>query len=236
MTITEKTTVGEVATNVPASIPVFQKYGIDFCCGGAKTLGEACRDRGVTATGVLDEVKQAQQKPEHLQAADWTSESLGSLIDHILEKHHGYLWKDLPRLAAMLDKVIEVHGPKHSDSLRPLEKLYTGLRQELEQHMAKEENILFPLIRQMEEAHTGRGRMPEFPVGGPIQVMEMEHEAAGNALAQMRQVTSGYQAPEDACATYRGLLEGLKSLEADLHEHIHLENNILFPRTLELAG
>ena len=235
MTITEKTTVGGVATAIPASIPVFEEYGIDFWCGGAKTLGEACRDRGVPATGVLAEVEQAQQKPWHSEVADWASENLGNLIDHILGKHHGFLWKDLPRLATILDKVIEVEGPKHSDFLRPLSWLYTRLRQELEQHMAKEESILFPLIRQMEEAHTGRAMPPGMPVTGPIRVMEMEHEATGNALRQIRQFTSDYQAPEDACDTYRTLLKGLEGVEVDLHEHLHLENNILFPRALALA-
>jgi len=235
MTITEKTTVGEVATAVPASIPVFYEYGVDFWCGGAKTLGEACRYRGVPATGVLAKVEQAQHIPWHSEVADWASENLGNLIDHIIEKHHGFLWKDLPRLATILDKLIEADGPKHSDSLRALSGLYTGLQQELEQHMAKEENILFPLIRQMEEAHTGRAMPPGMPVIGPIQAMEMQHKATGNALLQMRQITAGYQAPEDACLTYRTLLQGLESVEVDLHEHLHLENNILFPRALALA-
>lgn len=235
ITITENSTVGEVAGSVPASVRVFQQYGIDFCCGGGKTLAQACEEKGVPVERVLARVEQAQQPAGGEQTADWNSTSLAKLIDHILAKHHAYLWAELPRLDTMLAKVIEAHGQKHPESLHPLGKLYAGLRRELQEHMWKEENILFPLIKQLEEAHKGGGRnLPGMPVGGPIQMMEIEHEAAGNALRQMREVTSGYQVPPDGCATYRALLDGLKTLEDDLHEHIHLENNILFPRAMKL--
>ena len=133
----------------------------------------------------------------------------------------------------MLAKVIAVHGDRHPDSLRPLSPIYRGLKNELEEHMWKEENVLFPLIRQMEQAKIAGRTMPRMPVSGPIQMMEMEHESAGNALRQLRRITSDFQPPEDACNTYRALLDGLKTLESDLHEHIHLENNILFPKAVE---
>lgn len=232
--VSEQTTVGEVASTVPASVRVFQEFGIDFCCGGGKTLIEACREKGVSVEQVLAAVQKAEQRPHAQADADWKSESLTRLIDHILEKHHAYLHTELPRLGNMVARVIEVHGPQHADSLHPLGNIYAQLRRELEEHMWKEENILFPLIKRMEAAYDGASDRPLMPVDGPIRMMEIEHEAAGNALQEMRQVTAGYQAPEDACNTYRALFHGLQELEADLHQHIHLENNILFPRALEL--
>ena len=236
ITITGQTTVSELARAVPASTRVFQQYGIDFCCGGAKTLAEASRAKGIALEGLLEQLENAERLPDGERAHDWNAATAASLIDHILDKHHAYLRSELPRLAGMLAKVIEVHGDRHPDSLRPLGSIYAGLKTELEEHMWKEENILFPLIRQMEQAKSVGGTMPRMPVGGPIQVMETEHESAGNALRQLRQISSDYQPPEDACNTYRALLDGLKTLESDLHEHIHLENNLLFPKALELQG
>ena len=236
ITITGQTTVSELARAVPASTRVFQQYGIDFCCGGAKTLAEASRAKGIALEGLLEQLENAERLPDGERAHDWNAATAASLIDHILDKHHAYLRSELPRLAGMLAKVIEVHGDRHPDSLRPLGPIYAGLKTELEEHMWKEENILFPLIRQMEQAKSVGGTMPRMPVGGPIQVMETEHESAGNALRQLRQISSDYQPPEDACNTYRALLDGLKTLESDLHEHIHLENNLLFPKALELQG
>ncbi len=235
--ITDNTTVGEVAGSVPASVRVFQQFGIDFCCGGGKTLAEACSDKGVPLDQLLAGVTSAQQSPATSATKDWSSAKLENLIDHILAKHHAFLRAEFPRLGAMLAKVIEVHGQKHPESLLPLGRLYSGLRKELEEHMWKEENILFPLIRQLEQAEKTPGAMrPGMPVGGPIDVMQMEHESAGEALRKMREVSSGFQAPADGCATYRALFDGFREFEADLHEHIHLENNILFPRALELGG
>ena len=234
--ITDKTTVSEVARAFPGSVRVFQQYGIDFCCGGAKQLGEACREKGVPLEGFLAGVENALSA-EVPDTSDWSTATLSQLIDHILAKHHAYLRAEFPRLAGMLAKVIAVHGERHPELRHPLGDLYAGLQRELEGHMWKEENVLFPLIKRMEQGQgAGEERTQGMPVGGPIRMMEMEHESAGNALRQMRQVTSNYQAPEDACNTYRALFDGLNTLEADLHQHIHLENNILFPRAIELGG
>jgi regulator of cell morphogenesis and NO signaling len=236
ITVNGQTTVSELARTVPASTRVFQHYGIDFCCGGGKTLAEASKAKGISLDGLLEELEKAERFPERESTTDWNAATAASLIDHILDKHHAYLRSELPRLAGMLAKVIDVHGDHHPDLLRPLSPVYGGLKKELEEHMWKEENILFPLIRQMEQARDAGGAMPRMPVGGPIQVMEMEHESAGNALRQLRQISLNYQPPEDACNTYRALLDGMKKMESDLHEHIHLENNILFPKALELQG
>ena len=234
MTITDQTTVGEVARTFPPSVRIFQQYGIDFCCGGKKQLAEVCREKGVPLERLLEGVENARQPLGNSQAPDWDSVPLSQLIDYILDKHHSYLNAELPRLGTMMAKVIEVHGINHGETLQPLAKVYIGLRRELEEHMWKEENILFPLIKQMEEDKRGRVPVPKMFVGGPIQMMELEHESAGNALRQMRQLSSNYQTPEDGCNTYRALLDGLKAMEEDLHQHIHLENNILFPRAIQL--
>jgi regulator of cell morphogenesis and NO signaling len=235
MTITEQTTVGEVARAVPASVRVFQQFGIDFCCGGGKTLAEACTEKGVALDGVLARVENAQTPGESAQTRDWSSRTLAELIDYIVKTHHGYLYSEMPRLGAMLAKVVHIHGDKHPESLYPLGKVYDRLRREMEEHMWKEENVLFPLIKQLEQARAGSGgAFPGMPVGGPIRMMELEHESAGSALRQMSELTGGYTPPADGCNTYRATLDGLREVEADLHQHVHLENNILFPRALSL--
>ena len=232
MTIGAQKTVSEVATSFPGSIRVFEQYGIDFCCGGSKPLAEACQEKGVSVEQLLTEVEKAQKLPGNASSRDWSTATLSDLVQHILEKHHAYLRSELPRLEQMLAKVLQAHGERHGDSLQPLSKFYAGLAKELSDHMWKEENILFPLIQQMEQTQSSAGMSPS----PPIQMMQMEHESAGNALRQMREVTGNYQVPEDGCQTYRALLDGLRTLEADLHEHIHLENNILFPRALDLEA
>ena len=236
ITISGETTVSELARAIPAATRVFEQHGIDFCCGGGKTLDEISRAKGIALDAFLRELEAAERGRSSGPDRDWNSVTAGELIDHILDKHHAYLRAELPRLETMLTKVIAVHGERHPESLRPLAPIYRGLKTELEQHMWKEEGILFPLIKQMEQARANGELPPRLPVGGPIQVMEMEHEAAGSALRQLRQITSDYRPPEDACNTYRALLDGLKTMESDLHQHIHLENNILFPKALELQA
>jgi regulator of cell morphogenesis and NO signaling len=237
MAITERTTVGEVARSFPASIPLLEKYGIDFCCGGNRPIGETCQEKGLPFGEFLDTMEKTQQSLVDSSQPDWASVPLGQLIDHIISRHHAYLRSELPRLARMLAKVSEVHGAQHGDSLHPLGRLYGVFCKEMEDHMWKEENMLFPIIRRMEEAHTGAHESSRhLSVSDLIRVMEFEHRTAGNALEQMRRLTNGHETPADGCATYRALMEGFKALESDLHQHIHLENNILFPRAIELES
>jgi regulator of cell morphogenesis and NO signaling len=237
-TLSPDLTVGEIAAQLPASARVFESHGIDFCCGGKLPLSEACRARRLDPAAVLEEIEQTGAAAD---STDWRSATLNSLIDHILSAHHAYLKSQLPRLQAMLEKILSKHSERHGDVLEPLAATFHALKEELDAHLMKEEMILFPLIRSLEMAHlapSGPGGAPQAfhcgSVRNPIRVMVMEHDSAGEALARLRDLTSGYAPPEDACNTYRAFYHELAELERDLHRHIHLENNILFPRAVEL--
>lgn len=234
--ISVEKTVGQIAAESPASVRVFEKYGIDYCCGGGRPLAEACREKGLAVETVLAELE-SDRSAGNGAARDWNVAPLSELIDHILTTHHDYLRAELPTVQTRLTKVIEAHGAKYPESLLPLREVFLGLQEELYGHMRKEEMILFPVIMEMEAAIAGGGRPAPPPFGtveNPIRVMRHEHDSAATALREMRRLTNGYTLPADACATYRALFLGLQELEADLHQHIHLENNILFPRAAEL--
>jgi regulator of cell morphogenesis and NO signaling len=232
MTLTDEKTVGEIAAGCPSSVRVFEKYQIDYCCGGKLSLAEACRDRAVTPAQLQAELERAAAG-DAPQGRDWNAATLRELIDHIVSTHHEYMKFELPRLEQMIEKVLHAHGSNHADSLVPLGRTFAGLKEEIEHHLAKEEMILFPIIQNMEHARQAGTRAPHAHCGSvnnPIRVMLYEHDNAGQALAAMRQITGNYTLPAEACNTYRALFQGLQEMEADLHQHIHLENNILFPR------
>jgi len=221
MNITADSKVGQIVAEHPLAARVFARHQIDFCCGGGRPLGDACARRGLDTAAVLTEITN-ELTTDGGSATRWDEAPLGDLIEHILTHYHASLKEELPRLEAMARKVVDVHRDKQPEMLPELLAVYLGLKAELDQHMAKEERILFPMIR------GGQGAM----TGGPISVMEHEHDSAGNALARLRELTHGYEVPEQACNTWRALWHGLEALEGSLHEHIHLENNILFPRAL----
>ena len=237
-TLTAETTVGEIAARMPLSVRLFEQWDIDFCCGGKIALRAACEAKGLDPGTVLDEIQRAAQPaPGAAAATDWQSVSLDSLIGHILDTHHVYMKSQLPRLEAMLEKILAKHGPHHGDFLLPLAATFRPMKEELDGHLLKEEMVLFPLIRRLESG----GSPPDggFHCGSvqnPIRVMLMEHDSAGDALARMRQLTAGYSLPADACATWRAFYAGLAEMERDLHQHIHLENNILFPRAIAMEA
>ena len=238
MELTSQQTVAEIAATSLAAIRVFETHGIDYCCGGHRPLADACRSRGIAPETILGELSSALQSSP-AAAAEWNSAALSDLIRHIVTTHHEYLKLELPRIQQRLDKVHQVYGQQDASVLAPLPGLFFGLRQELELHMRKEEAILFPTIERYERAAGAGAPLPFVPFGSianPIRMMEMEHENAGDALRQMREITSGYTAPAHACSTYRALFQGLDELERDLHMHIHLENNILFPRAIALES
>lgn len=236
--ITTHTKVAEVAAESLAAIRVFQKYGIDFCCGGQKPLGEVCESRNIPPAKLLDELSQALAGAPN-DATDWSRAPLRELMNHIVERHHAYLRSELPRIQAWLDKVYSKYADKDPDSIGRLPAVFTALREELESHLQKEELILFPWIARYEESvASGRGPLA-LPFGrfeNPMHCMEAEHEHAGEALRQIRALTHNYTPPEHACRTYRALFEALAELESDLHLHIHLENNILHPRAQKMAA
>lgn len=223
-------TVGQFVVERPARARVFERLGIDYCCGGKKPLEQACRDKNLDLQNVLAALDQSDTHTVPTQ--DWSNATLTALADHIETTHHQYLKRELERLDFFTEKMARKHGPAKPE-LVALREVFVTLRQDLEQHLAKEEQILFPLCRQMEAAG---GLVPSHcgSVGNPIAVMVREHEDAGELLARMREVTHDYAVPEDACNTYRAVYASLQEMEADLHEHIHKENNILFPRAIEV--
>jgi regulator of cell morphogenesis and NO signaling len=235
MSITPETLVGELAAAQPASIRVFQRYGIDFCCGGRKPLADVCAEHKVDFDELATAIAGAELPRDD---RDWSDAPLGELADHIIARDHDTLRQELPRLEAMAVKVNDVHGAKLPDVFPALVTTLRGLVEELQSHMGKEEAILFPTVKELEAAKLeGRGPRTRFPLGAlhmPISVMEQEHEQAGQALETLRTLTSTYETPDWACNTFRGLYSGLADLERDLHVHIHLENNILFPRAIRL--
>jgi regulator of cell morphogenesis and NO signaling len=238
MTTETSRTVGEIVAEHPGTARLFQKYGIDFCCGGKRPLEQACQDKGIAAETFQTELDAVLAGPAP-DTRDWNRAPLAELIDHIVETHHAYLRSELPRLDTLLAKVLNAHGERFGNTLNPLAAVFSGLKEELESHLRKEEMILFPFVNQVEEAQAAGGRAPRPPFGSfanPIGVMEAEHETAGNALAEMRRLTGGYVPPEGVCNTFRALYWELDELERDLHTHIHLENNILFPRAIALQN
>lgn len=215
-------TVGELVAERPSRSRIFQKNGIDFCCQGSRTLREACERNNVIAEGIVQslEAESAENDSSPQNPADLP---LPELIDHIVATHHNYLRGELPRLAAMSARVAQVHGG-HTPTLIQVYHVFEALRQELSAHIQKEEQILFPAIK-----HLSQGQKGSLNIGGPIACMIHEHEDAGNALRQLRELSHDFLPPADACNTYRALFAGLQDLETDLHRHIHLENAVLFP-------
>lgn len=226
--------VGLWVAERPELATLFDQLHIDYCCRGERSLEDACRESHLDVPTVLERIRAVQSQPASTAERAWLEEPLGALCDHIESTHHQFLRSRLPQLSSDLAKVVAAHGAAHPE-LSEVQRTFETLRAELESHMWKEERILFPAIRQMEPA----GRKPAFPFGtvqNPIRVMEQEHDEAGDALERLRELTRGFQPPDDACATYRAVLNGLHELEGDLHRHIHKENSILFPRAQALEA
>ncbi len=234
LNIDVESTVGELVRESPNRARVFESLKIDYCCGGKIPLSEACRRRKIDPEQVLEQLRQCDADDDDTKAVDADAMSLTELADHIEQTHHAYLREELPRLDFMTEKVSRVHGDKEPRLLQ-VREAFVALRAELEPHMIKEERILFPIVRQL-EASASR---PEFHCGSvanPIRQMEHEHDQAGNALAILREATDGFVPPDWACNTYRAMLDALQQLESDMHQHIHKENNVLFPKAIELES
>ena len=230
--LTTSSTVAQWVAEHPQTARVFEELQIDYCCGGGIALGDACAKKRLNADSVVAQLTEVVASPQLTD--NWLDSSLTELCDHIEQTHHAYLREELVRLTGLIDRVVAAHGSNHPE-LGQLKQVFAALRDELEPHMLKEEQILFPAIREIETA----GSRPHFPFGtvaAPIRMMEHEHDIAGSALAQIRKLTNGFEPPKGSCNTYRVMLDSLRRLEEDLHQHIHKENFILFPRAQKLEG
>lgn len=235
MTIAATTTVGQIAAETPSATREFEKLGIDYCCGGSRTLGEACAEAKISVEEALARLEASRPTAEP-EPGNWQKQLLVDLIDHIKTTHHVFVREECRRIEALVAKVVGVHGKNHPELLQ-VQEVFSALNAELAVHLMKEEQVLFPYIQRMEESALAGEPMPPSPFGtvvNPVRMMMQEHDGAGDALRSLRSITSNYRVPEDACISYRTLYQVLEGFEADLHQHIHLENNILFPRAVAM--
>ena len=237
MSVTTEKTVGELAVEIPGATRVFEKLGIDYCCGGGKSLEDACHEAHLDPDQVMRSLHAANDAERAgRNGRDWQAAPLAGLIAHIRTAHHKYTREEIARLGPLFDKVCSVHGKNHPE-LDAMRDTFGGLAQELTMHMMKEEMMLFPYIVRMEEAAIEKAPVVPAPFGSvrnPVLMMMHEHDSAGDALRSLRQASNGYAAPAGACTSFQTLYRALAEFEADLHQHIHLENNILFPRAIEM--
>ena len=234
MTVTTQT-VREIALENPASIRVFEAFGIDYCCGGRKPLAEACAAKNIALDTVITALENGSASSAPV-SEDWNAQSLGALAAHIVNAHHAYVRRELPRLAELAGKVVNRHGDTKPE-LPQIQAKVAQISEELTEHLAKEEVVLFPYITKLERAKdegTAKPRGCFGTVASPIAMMTQEHEAAGALLAEIRQLSGDYTPPVGACPTFHAFYNGLREFEQDLHQHIHLENNILFPRAMAM--
>ena len=231
----DKTLAEIVTDNIRAAI-VFEEYGLDFCCKGKRSLKDACAEKKVDVQKIVNElINLSGDGNETQNVDDW---QLDFLVDYIMNNHHQYVRRMIPVITLHADKVASVHGKNHLETIK-IADLFLAVREELEMHMMKEERILFPQIKQMilNQKENSQFFPPAFgTIQNPIRMMEYEHTNAGDALYQIRELSNNYSHPEDACNTFKALYSELKEFEEDLHKHIHLENNILFPKSIDLES
>lgn len=234
MAIDTNRTVGSIAAEIPGSTTVLEKLKIDYCCGGGSSIKDACLGAGVDPEELVRRIEEAGQADPEDQTMQ--QKTLAELVAYIVDKHHTFTRTELARVDELAAKVRAAHGQNHPETLK-IEAIFQSLRQELTTHMLKEEQVLFPYITKMEEAVSSDKPVPTpffGTVQNPVRMMMMEHDGAGEALREMRALSADYAVPSDGCATFQTLYHALQELEADLHRHIHLENNILFPRAIAM--
>ena len=225
------TTLSAAVDTFPQLAREFENRNLDYCCGGSRTILDACTTLGLDATATVSERAALTEVPE---PAVWTTMTADALVDHLEATHHRYLWDELPRVAKLVDKIVSVHGERHP-GLAEIATCYSQVQADLEPHLVKEERVLFPMIRELAAANDA----PAFHCGtlrNPISVMLREHDAVGDLLARLRMLTNGYTAPADGCATYTACFAAMAEIEADTHLHIHKENNVLFPLVVRLEA
>lgn len=225
-------TLAEAVDAFPELVREFERRGLDYCCGGGRTLGEACALVGADPDETIGEL--AAVLIGGSEAGPWTTMTADALVGHLEATHHRYLWDEMPRVTALVDKILSVHGGRHPE-LVDVAACFALIRADLEPHMLKEERALFPMIREL-AASTG---LPSFHCGSlrnPISVLLSEHDAVGDLLAQLRRLTDGYTPPADGCATYAACFKAMAEIEADTHLHIYKENNVLFPLVVRIEA
>jgi len=238
MTLTPMKTVGEIAAETPSTTREFEKLGIDYCCGGSRTLGEACASANIPVHEALARLEKSLASTQPGGVQDWQNQLLADLIAHITSTHHVFVREESPRIEALAAKVVGVHGKNHPELLQ-VQAIFAALSEELRVHLMKEEQVLFPHVYRMEESSLAGEAAPPAVFGtvlNPVRMMMQEHDGAGEALRSLRSVTHEYTLPADACISFRTLYQALQAFEADLHQHIHLENNILFPHAIAMES
>jgi regulator of cell morphogenesis and NO signaling len=236
MTLDATQTVREIVQQHPGAVPVFEALGIDYCCGGGKSLEDACRSKSISPEAVLSDLEQALAAKPVEDEQKWQTCSLGELTDHIVQQHHSYATRELTRLSALAEKVFSRHGDRHPH-LRLLRDLLNATTAEMLPHMLKEEQLLFPAFKLLEEAGSGASATTPLIISlaKPVQRLMDDHDDTGEILRSIRQLTNNFEPPAGACMSYQALYHGLSELERNIHMHIHLENNVLFPRVLHPA-
>jgi regulator of cell morphogenesis and NO signaling len=238
MNIHSTDTVGALAVAIPGATRVFEALGIDYCCGGNRSLNEVCRVSNLAIENVIGSLTQAETAVANQQTQDWQKASLTALFTYIVDYHHAFTRKELERLEALINKVCSVHGQNHTELLK-LQTIFQAITKDLLPHMLKEEQVLFPYIEKLEKASLNKEPVPHpffGTVQNPVRMMMFEHDAVGELLTEMRLLTNNYTVPPEGCISYKTLYQALQDFEYDLHQHIHLENNLLFPRAIELEG
>jgi len=227
-------TVGELVADDFRTAAVFEQFGIDFCCSGRRTLAEACRAAAADPVSVVRALSALAPAIDADEAARWP---IPRLIDVIVATHHAYVRAAMPAITRHLAKLVEVHGSRHPELAR-VAAYFQQVVADLSQHMVKEEQVLFPYVRELADAGEtcGRTQSPFGTVANPIRMMEREHQEVGDALRLIRELTRGYAAPDDGCTTYAVTMAELLEFERDLHRHVHLENNVLFPAALRIEA
>ena len=221
-------TLGDLVIEDPRRTRILEKLGLDYCCSGQRSLAEAASDAGLDLAGVARALDLADGSPA---PSGQPARENAVLAHDIVDTHHAYMWEEMPRLQALVDKVNTVHGDRHPELAR-VRAAYTEAVAALDPHMTTEERVVFPAISRLEKTRAPLAAFGSF--AKPIEELRAEHDAVGALFTEMRRITGGYAAPDDACNSYRAMLKGLEEMELDLHEHIHLENNVLFPRVLKL--
>lgn len=236
MTLIKERTIGQIVADDYRTASVFKSYGIDFCCKGYRTISEVCHQKDISVERLIEALEKTTQQ-EKSASPNFNRWALDLLADYIEKKHHRYVRGKIPELNTYLEKLCKVHGQYHSE-LFEIKELFKASANELLSHMQKEEKILFPVIRAMAEAEINGTpdvhRTPFGTVENPISMMMHEHDTEGERFRKIAALTNGYTPPSDACTTYRVAFALLEEFEEDLHRHIHLENNILFPKAIEL--